>query len=59
MAKSVKRTCVFESVIAGLFPDVAGGDVGGREVVVRLGVTHGREDAEYRVSPLIERDESG
>ena len=54
-----KRTCVVESVIAGLFPDVAGGDVGGREVVVRLRVAHGREDGGYRVSLLIERYLSG
>ena len=55
-----KRTCVVESVIAGLFPDVAGGDVGGREVVVRLRVAHGREDGRgYRVSILIERYLSG
>ena len=44
MPNHFKRTCVVESVIAGLFPDVAGGDVGGREVVVRLRVAHGRED---------------
>ena len=55
-----KRTCVVESVIAGLFPDVAGGDVGGREVVVRLRVAHGREDGRgYRVSLLIDRYLSG